>query len=52
MSYGSLSAEAISALNKGAQQFGCYHNTGEGGISPYHKFGSDVYFHFGRDISV
>jgi glutamate synthase domain-containing protein 2 len=47
MSYGSLSAEAISALNKGAELFGCYHNTGEGGISPYHKFGSDVCFHFG-----
>lgn len=47
MSYGSLSAAAISALNKGAAQFGCYHNTGEGGLSPYHKFGSDVCFHFG-----
>jgi glutamate synthase domain-containing protein 2 len=47
MSYGSLSAAAISALNQGAEQFGCYHNTGEGGISPYHKFGADVCFHFG-----
>jgi glutamate synthase domain-containing protein 2 len=47
MSYGSLSSAAISALNKGAEQFGCYHNTGEGGISPYHKFGSDICFHFG-----
>lgn len=47
MSYGSLSAAAISALNKGAEQFGCYHNTGEGGVSPYHKFGSDICFHFG-----
>ncbi|WP_341228358.1 FMN-binding glutamate synthase family protein [uncultured Arcticibacterium sp.] len=47
MSYGSLSAAAVSALNQGAHQFGCYHNTGEGGLSPYHKFGSDVCFHFG-----
>ncbi|AWV96686.1 FMN-binding glutamate synthase family protein [Arcticibacterium luteifluviistationis] len=47
MSYGSLSAAAVSALNQGANQFGCYHNTGEGGLSPYHKFGSDVCFHFG-----
>ncbi len=47
MSYGSLSAAAISALNLGAKQFGCYHNTGEGGLSPYHKNGSDVVFHFG-----
>ncbi|WP_409024979.1 FMN-binding glutamate synthase family protein [Jiulongibacter sediminis] len=47
MSYGSLSANAISALNEGARMFGCYHNTGEGGISPYHKKGADVCFHFG-----
>ncbi|MGR3812324.1 FMN-binding glutamate synthase family protein [Jiulongibacter sp. NS-SX5] len=47
MSYGSLSSNAISALNQGAEMFGCYHNTGEGGISPYHKNGADVCFHFG-----
>ncbi|WP_374754275.1 FMN-binding glutamate synthase family protein [Jiulongibacter sediminis] len=47
MSYGSLSANAITALNEGAKMFGCYHNTGEGGISPYHKKGADVCFHFG-----
>ncbi|MFT7248900.1 MAG: glutamate synthase domain-containing protein 2 [Arcticibacterium sp.] len=47
MSYGSLSAQAISSLNKGAAQFGCYHNTGEGGLSPYHKHGADTCFHFG-----
>ena len=35
------------ALNKGALMAGCYHNTGEGGLSPYHSFGSDVIFHFG-----
>ncbi len=47
MSYGSLSASAVEALNLGAANFGCYHNTGEGGISPYHKKGADVCFHFG-----
>lgn len=47
MSYGSLSAAAVEALNKGAMKAGCYHNTGEGGCSPYHSFGADVVFHFG-----
>lgn len=47
MSYGSLSAPAIEALNKGAKSAGCYHNTGEGGLSPYHSNGADVVFHFG-----
>lgn len=47
MSYGSLSANAIRALNIGAAQFGCYHNTGEGGLSPYHKLGADVVFNIG-----
>ncbi|MEZ4687313.1 MAG: FMN-binding glutamate synthase family protein [Bacteroidia bacterium] len=47
MSYGSLSAPAIEALNKGAIEAGCYHNTGEGGLSPYHRNGADVVFHFG-----
>ncbi len=37
MSFGALSSNAIEALNKGAQQAGCYHNTGEGSISPYHE---------------
>ncbi len=47
MSYGSLSKNAMTALNKGALMAGCYHNTGEGGLSPYHSYGSDVIFHFG-----
>ncbi|MEO0894907.1 MAG: FMN-binding glutamate synthase family protein [Bacteroidota bacterium] len=47
MSYGSLSAAAIEALNKGAKKAGCYHNTGEGGLSPYHQYGADIMFHFG-----
>ena len=33
MSYGSLSKNAILALNKGAKLGGFYHNTGEGGLS-------------------
>ncbi len=47
MSYGSLSAKAIESLNKGVKIAGAYHNTGEGGLSPYHKYGGDVVFHFG-----
>ena len=47
MSYGSLSARAVESLNKGAKIANAYHNTGEGGLSPYHCNGSDVIFHFG-----
>lgn len=36
MSYGSLSQNAVLALNGGAALGGFAHNTGEGGISPYH----------------
>ncbi|WP_276166907.1 FMN-binding glutamate synthase family protein [Zobellia alginiliquefaciens] len=47
MSFGSLSAAAIEAMNKGVAKAGAYHNTGEGGLSSYHKQGGDVIFHFG-----
>ncbi len=47
MSFGSLSAKAQEALNKGAMKADCFHNTGEGGLSPYHSYGADVVFHFG-----
>lgn len=47
MSFGSLGERAISALNKGAQIAGCYHNTGEGGVSPYHLHGADVVWQIG-----
>ncbi len=47
MSFGSLSAAAVEALNKGVSKANAYHNTGEGGLSPYHKQGGDVIFHFG-----
>jgi glutamate synthase (ferredoxin) len=36
MSFGSLSAQAIEALNRGCQIANCLQNTGEGGVSPYH----------------
>ncbi len=39
MSFGSLSANAIRALNRGAAMGGFYHDTGEGSISPYHREG-------------
>jgi len=39
MSYGSLSSNAVEALNRGAARGGFAHNTGEGGVSPYHLAG-------------
>ncbi|WP_419811725.1 FMN-binding glutamate synthase family protein [Bacterioplanoides sp.] len=36
MSYGALSKPAIRALSHGAKQAGCWMNSGEGGISPFH----------------
>ncbi len=47
MSFGSLSGRAIEALNKGAKLAGCYHNTGEGGISSHHKHGGDLIYQIG-----
>ncbi|MGI9339438.1 MAG: FMN-binding glutamate synthase family protein [Psychrobacter sp.] len=48
MSFGSLSANAIMALNQGAKIGGFTHDTGEGAISPYHrKFGGDLIWEFG-----
>lgn len=47
MSYGSLSGNAVEALNKGAKKGGFAHNTGEGGISPYHKQGGDLIYQIG-----
>jgi len=48
MSFGSLSANAIRALNKGAKLGGFAHDTGEGGISPYHReFGGDLIWELG-----
>ena len=47
MSFGSLSGNAIKALNGGAKIAGCLHNTGEGGLSPYHRQGGDLILQLG-----
>ncbi|MCZ1005563.1 FMN-binding glutamate synthase family protein [Streptomyces lydicus] len=47
MSFGSLSGAAITALNKGAALAGTLHNTGEGGLSPYHRNGGDLVLQIG-----
>lgn len=47
MSFGALSGAAVDAMNKGAKLANCYHTTGEGGLSEYHKSGADVVFQFG-----
>lgn len=47
MSYGSLSKNAITALNKGAHAGNFCHNTGEGSISPYHQQGGDLCYQIG-----
>ena len=48
MSFGSLSKNAVLALNGGAAIGNFAHNTGEGGISPYHKeLGGDLIYQIG-----
>ena len=48
MSFGALSANAIRALNRGAKLGGFAHDTGEGGISRYHReFGGDLIWEIG-----
>lgn len=48
MSFGALSANAIESLNGGAARGGFAHDTGEGGISPYHlKHGGDLIWEIG-----
>jgi len=47
MSFGALSANAISALNMGAKLENFYHNTGEGGFSRYHRHGGDIVWQIG-----
>lgn len=39
MSYGAISRPAVQALARGAGEAGCWLNTGEGGLSPYHLEG-------------
>ncbi len=47
MSFGSLSSNAIEALNKGAAAGGFAHDTGEGAISPHHRHGGDLVWEIG-----
>jgi glutamate synthase domain-containing protein 2 len=47
MSFGSLSARAVEAMNVGAKLAGCLQNTGEGGLSPYHRRGGELIYQFG-----
>ena len=47
MSFGSLGANAVAAMNLGAKEAGCFHNTGEGGVSEYHQHGADLMWQIG-----
>ncbi|MCP4002498.1 MAG: FMN-binding glutamate synthase family protein [Gammaproteobacteria bacterium] len=48
MSFGAISKPAVLALSRGAKAAGCWVNTGEGGLSPYHlEGGADIVFQIG-----
>jgi len=48
MSFGAISAPAVRALSRGAAVAGCWMDTGEGGLSPYHLEGhSDIIMQIG-----
>ncbi len=48
MSFGSLSANAVQAMNKGAGLGGFIHETGEGGLTKYHRGnGADLFWEIG-----
>ncbi len=48
MSFGSISANAVRALNEGARRGGFYHDTGEGSLSAYHREnGGDIVWELG-----
>lgn len=47
MSFGALSGNAITALNRGAAKGGFAHDTGEGGLSKYHRNGGDLVWEIG-----
>jgi len=47
MSFGALGENAVVALNRGAKLGGFCHNTGEGGLSPYHLQGGDIVLQVG-----
>ena len=48
MSFGAISAPAVRSLSKGAAVAGCWMDTGEGGLSPFHlEGGCDVIMQIG-----
>ncbi len=47
MSFGSLSGRAVEAMNLGARDAGCLHNTGEGGLASYHQHGAEIVLQIG-----
>ncbi len=48
MSYGAISRPAVQALSRGANRAGCWLNTGEGGLAPWHLEGDcDIVFQIG-----
>ena len=48
MSFGAISRPAVLALSNGARMAGCWMNTGEGALSPYHLEGcADIVFQIG-----
>jgi len=47
MSFGSLSGPAVEALNRGAAIARCWQNTGEGGVSEYHRHGGELVWQIG-----
>lgn len=47
MSFGALSKNAIMALNLGAKAGNFFHDTGEGGLSEYHRKGGDLVWEIG-----
>ncbi len=51
LSFGALSSNAIAALNLGASKGGFSHNTGEGGVSPYHlEHHGDIVWQLGTGL--
>jgi glutamate synthase domain-containing protein 2 len=48
MSFGAISAPAVRSLSRGASVAGCWMDTGEGGLSPYHlEGGCDIIMQIG-----
>ncbi len=48
MSFGAISAPAVRSLSRGANVAGCWIDTGEGGLSPYHvEGGCDIIMQIG-----